>query len=172
LRVASKSWARNHFPSRTSPNCERWISDVTNGRQISSATDHYQEVTYEELSSDGAAVLKRLLAGMGVPSSLDQCRRYVDECSIENLKAGKLDNAPFAMTNRNEGYRIGATDSWRVELSKRQIALIEHRAGPLMSELGFTRTKVSKATSIFVSMGWATWEVARAAKRMLRNRLR
>jgi len=170
LRVASKSWGWQVFPPRISPNCERWVSDVTNGRQISSATDNYQEVTFEELISDGPAALMRVLAGMGVQSSLDQCREYVDECRFENLKAGKLDNAPFPMTNRNEAnYRIGKTDSWRVELSKREIALIERRAGPLMSELGYAPTKVSKVMSTFAGMGWITWEVARAAKWRLRR---
>jgi len=169
LRVASKSWARQVFSSRIPPNCERWVSDVSNGRQIRSATDNYQEVTFEELSSDGPEVLMRLLGGLGVRSSLEECRRYVDECRIENLKAGKLDNAPFPMTNRSESYRIGATDSWRVELSKWEIALVEHRAEPLMSELGFAPTKVSKAMSAFVGMHWNTWEAARAARRRLRR---
>jgi hypothetical protein len=169
LRVASKSWARQVFPPRISPNCERWISDVSNGRQIRLATDNYQEVTFEELISDGPEVLMRLLARLGVPSSLGECRRFSEECRIENLKAGKLDNAPFPMTNRNQSYRIGETDSWRVELSKREVALVERRAGPLMSELGFARTKISKPMSVLVGMGWTTWEVARAAKWRLRR---
>jgi hypothetical protein len=173
MRVSSKTWAQQVFPSRISPNCERWVTDVSNGRQISSATDNYQEVAFEKLlSSDGPGVLMRLLAGVGVQSSLDQCRRYVDECRIENLKAGKLDNAPFPMTNRNEAsWRIGTTDSWRFELSKREIALIEHRAGPLMSELGYAPTKVSKVMSAFAGMNWTAWEVARAAKWRLRRSL-
>jgi hypothetical protein len=166
LRVASKSWARQWASSKISANCERWISDVSAGRQISSATHNYQEVTFEELVSDGSEVLMRLLANVGVPSSQEECRRYVEECRIENLKAGKLENAPFVMTNVS--FRIGATDSWRVELSKREIALVEHLAGPLMSDLGYACTNVGKAMSVFVGMGWATRVVARAAKRRLK----
>jgi len=169
LRVASKSWAQGLFPSRIHPNCVRWVSDVSNGRRISSATKNYQEVTFEELTSDGPKVLMRLLRGLGVRSSLEESTRYFDECRIENLKAGKLNNAPFPMTNRNESYRVGATDGWRAELSKWEIALIEHHAGPLMSELGFPPTRPSKAMSAFVGMGWSSWEVARATKRTLRR---
>ncbi len=169
LRVASRSWASQWASSRISTNCERWISDVRNGRQIRSATDNYQEVTFEELLSDGPDVLMRLLDKLGAPSSLDECRRYAEECRIENLKAGKLDNAPFAMTNRNESYRIGTTDSWRVELSKWEIALVERLAGPLMSELGYAPANASKTTSVFVGMGWTTWKAARAVRRRLRR---
>jgi hypothetical protein len=176
LRVASKTWAREWASSRISRNCERWISDVSNGRQIRLATKNYQEVTFEELISNGPEVLMRLLSNLGVHPPAAECQRYAEECRIENLKAGKLDNAPFAMTNRNESYRIGSTDSWRVELSKWDIALVERLAGPLMSELGYTPANSSKALSAFVGVGSTTWQVARAAKRSLsrfaeRNRL-
>jgi hypothetical protein len=165
LRAASKSWARQWASSKISTNCEMWISDVSAGRQIRSATHNYQEVTFEELIADGSEVLMRLLASVGVPSSREECRRYVEECKIENLKAGKLDNAPFAMTNAS--YRVGTTDSWRVELSKWEIALIERLTGTLMSELGYACTSFSKAMSAFVGAGWSTWVVARAVKRRL-----
>ena len=165
LRVASKSWARQWASSKISANCERWISAVSNGRQISAATNNYQEVTFEELVSEGPAVLIRLFANLGVGSSLDECRRYAEECKIENLKAGKLDNAPFEMTNRNQSYRIGATDSWRFELSKWDIALIEHLAGPLMSELGFARTESNKAISFLVDVSCAASNAGRIMRR-------
>ncbi len=170
LRVASKSWGRDWASSRIPQNCERWISDVTNGRQMRSATRNYQEVTFEELLSDGPEVLMRLFAGLGVESSLDQCRQYVDECKLENLKAGKLENAPFNVAKMHpESFRIGTTDSWRTELSKWEIALVERLAGPLMSELGFAPANGSKAMSVFVDAGWNTFVVARAAKRWLRQ---
>jgi|SRR5215472_12015125 len=169
LRVASKSWASNWASPRISANCERWISDVGNGRQISSATDNYQEVKFESLKSDGPQVLRQLLSGLGVPSSLEECQRYAEECRIENLKAGNLDNAPFEMTNRNQSYRIGSTDSWRVELSRWEIALVERMAALPMSELGFEPVNGTKAVSVFVDAGWRTWKVARAAKRSLRQ---
>jgi hypothetical protein len=167
LRVASKSWASEWASSRIATNCERWIADVSNGRQISSATAHYHEVTFEELTSGSPEVLMRLFTGLGVRSRPEECRHYAEECRIENLKAGKLDNAPFAMTNRNESYRIGATDSWRFELSKWEIALVENMARPLMSELGFACANGSKALSVLTDVSWSTWRVARATKRLI-----
>jgi Sulfotransferase family len=169
LRVASRSWARHHFSSRIPTNCERWVSDVSHGRQVSSATRNYQQVTYEELIANGPEVLMRLLNGLGVATSLEESRGYVDECRIEKLKTGKLDNAPFPMTNNNESYRIGKTDSWRIELSKWEIALVEHGARELMSELGYAPANESKATPALAAAGWDAWKIARAAKRRLRG---
>jgi len=170
LRVASKTWASQWASSRISTNCEGWIRDVTNGRQIRSATRNYQEVSYQELISDGPEALLRLLGGLGVPSSLDDCQRYVDECNIQNLKAGKLNNAPFDVAKMGkESWRIGTTDSWRVELSAWEIALVEHLTGPLMSELAFKPVNGSKVMSALVDMGCTVKNAARTAKRRLRS---
>lgn len=170
LRVASKSWASQWASSRISTNCERWIADVGRGRQIRSATRNYQEIKYEELIADGPGALMRILRGLGLPSTLDECRRYVDECNIQNLKAGKLDGAPFDVAKMGkESWRIGTTDSWRVELSAWEIALIERLAGPLMSELGFKPASDSRLVSILVGAGCTAKNALRAGKRRLRR---
>jgi hypothetical protein len=172
LRFASKTWGARYWggTSRVSAICERWISDVSRGRQISSATHNYQEVTYEELVSDGSAVLVRLFGSLGVPLDQDECRRYVDECNIENLKTGKLENAPFNIPKISEyRFRIGTTDSWRVALSKWEIALVERMAGPLMSELGFKPTNGNKALSALVDMRCSIKDVTGKVKRRLQR---
>ncbi len=170
LRVASKTWASDWASPRISRNSERWIADVTNGRQIKSATQNYQEVTYEELLSDGPKVLMRLLSGLGVAASLEACQRYVDECNIQNLKAGNLNNAPFDVAKMGkESWRIGTTDSWRVELSKWEIALIERLAGALMLEFGYKPANRSKGLSALVGMGHKIRKAAGAVKRRLRG---
>ena len=164
MRVASKSWGRYWASSRISTNCERWISDVSNGRQISSITDNYQEVTFEELIANGPEALTRIFCGLGVPSSLHDCRRYIDECNIQSLKAGKLENAPFPVANTA---RIGTTDSWRVELSALEIAMLEHLVSPLISELGFKPVIASRSLSALAAMcctvagaaRWAKWRL-------------
>jgi hypothetical protein len=173
LRVASKTWASQWASSRISTNCERWIADVTNGRQIRSATQNYQEVSFQELISDGPEVVMRILGRLGVPSSLDDCQQYVDECNIENLKAGRLNNAPFDVAKMGkESFRIGTTDSWRIELSTLEIALVERMVGPLMSELGLKRLNGNKSMSVLVDMGCTVKDAARAAKRRLRSLMR
>jgi hypothetical protein len=169
LRVASRSWARHHFSSRIPTNCETWVSYVRNGRQIRSATSNYQEVMYEDLMRNGPEVLMRLLGGLGVATSLEESQRYIDQCKIEKLQAGNLDNAPFPMTNNNESYRIGKTDSWRMELSNWEIALVEHGVRELMSELGYAPAYSSKTMPALGAACWDAWRTARAAKQRLRG---
>jgi hypothetical protein len=168
VRTASKTFSPEWGSFRIPRICEWWTESVSCGRQIRSATQNYQEVTFEELISNGPEVLMRLLRGLGVASSMDDCRRYVEECSFQSLKAGKLDNAPFDVARiAKEGFfRRGTTDSWRVELSKWEIALVERLAGSLMWEFGYARAR-TEAMSVFVGMSWTTWRLARAAKRRL-----
>jgi len=169
LRVASKTWASQWASAKISRSCEGWIADVSNGRQIRSATQNYHEVFYHELISDGPDIVMRLLNKLGVASSLEDCQRYVDECNIRNLKAGKLDNAPWDIKTSKVSFGSGTTDSWRAELSAWEIALVEHLAGPLMSELGFKSVSGSKALAALVGMDYAFKDAARAAKRRLWN---
>lgn len=165
-RDAVRSWGPNWGPSNISTITEMWFSFVSNGRQIGSATQNYQEVFFEELVSNSPEVVKRILGRLGVPSSLDQCRQYTEECRIENLKAGNLNNAPFDLAKTGKyRFRIGKTESWRAELSKWEIAVVERLASPLMSELGFAHSTMGKALGTVVRLSCAGKDVARAAKR-------
>lgn len=171
LRVASKTWASQWASSRVTANCGRWIADVTNGREIRSATQNYQEVLYQELFSNGPEAVMRILGRLGVAASLDDCQRYVDECNIENLKAGRLNNAPFDVARMGkESFRIGTNDSWRRELSPWEIALVERLAGPLMSELGFKPVNRSKLTSVVLDLRQTVKGAKHTAKRWLKSR--
>ena len=171
LRLAAKTWGPQWWggSSRVSTICARWISDVSDGRQIRSATPNCQEVTFQELIADGPGVLLRLLTGIGVQTNLDECHRYVEECRIENLKEGKLENAPFDVAKIGKyRFRLGTTDSWRVELSKWEIALVERMAGPLMSDLGFKRVG-SSAMSKLIGINLVVNDTARAIWRRLKS---
>jgi Sulfotransferase family len=170
LRVASRSWAAHWASSRITTNCERWIADVISGQQIKSATSNYQEVTFQELISCGPDVVMRLLTKLGVQSSRDECQRYVDECKIDNLKAGRLNNAPFDVGKMNkESFRHGTTDGWRKELSVREIALVERLAGSLMSEYGFMPVNRSKIVSALLDLDCTIRYARRGVKWQLQS---
>jgi hypothetical protein len=141
------------------------IADVSSGRQITSETPNYQEVQFGELVCDGPSVVKRLLAGIGVRSTPEQCQRYVNECNIEFLRAGNLADARFDVAAMNkESFRLGTTDSWHTELSKYEIALVEHMAGPLMSEFGFKPMNRSRIMSALLNLDRTFKDVRRATK--------
>jgi len=169
LRVASRTWASQWASSKVSRSCEMWIADVSEGRQIRSMTQNYHEVFYHELISDGPSIVMRLLNTLGVRSSLEDSQRYVDECNIRNLKAGKLDNAPWDVTISKVAVGSGTTDGWRAELSAWEIAVVEHLAGPLMSELGFKPVNGSKAVAALVGMDCTFRDASRMVKRRLRS---
>jgi Sulfotransferase family len=171
MRIASKSgWAPGW--RSISADSEGWVSAVKDGQEIRSATQNWQQVTFEELKSDGPATLMRLLRGLGVKASVVECQRYVEDCNIGNLQAGKLDNAPFQISNEGESYqsyRRGETESWRVELSEWEIALVERLAGPLMLELGFIPTNGRTARSALVALGCNLIDFGMVTKRRLRR---
>ncbi len=170
LRVASKTWAASWASKRISTNSETWISDVREGRAIPLATPNYLEVKYEDLIADGPQTLLRIFVALGVPASLDDCRQYIEECNIQNLKAGKLEGAPFNVAKMGkESWRIGTADSWRSELSKVEIAQIERLAGPLMQETGYKPAITSKAISIAAALALKSERAGKTVKQHLRR---
>jgi hypothetical protein len=173
-RAAVKNWGREHDwgSPRISMITEAWISFVSNGRQIRSATQNYQEVLYEELMSNGPAVLMRVFGKLGVASNLDECYRYVDECSMQNLKSAKLDAAPFDLAKAGPyRFRIGSTEGWRRELSASEIALVERLAGPLMADLAYERAARSKLAAAHGELLYTVERARRKAAKWLRSRL-
>jgi hypothetical protein len=139
LRHASKTWGPSWGSSKISTIAENWAHDVSNGLKIRSTTNRYQQITYQDLISDGPGALLRLLTGLGVLVSLGECQQYFEECKIDKLKVGQLSDAPFNISNSGKyRFRVGSTDGWRKELSRWEVAVVERVVGPLMLELGFT----------------------------------
>lgn len=170
LRSAVKSWGPQWGPSDVPAICAQWISDVTHGRAIGAATQNYQEVKYQELVADTPGVLMRLLTGLGVTTELSECRRYAEECSIGNLKSARLNNAPFDLQRAGKyRFRTGTTDSWREELSRWEIAVIEHMAAPLMLQLGYTPESRGRILATVLRLQDRARSAGRAAKRRLRS---
>jgi hypothetical protein len=170
LRHASTTWGPAWGPSNISTISERWVRDVSDGRKIASATHNYQEITYQKLLSDGPEALLQILSKLGVRSTPEECQRYVDECSIDNLKAGKLHNAPFDLARAGKyRFRVGATDGWRNELSTWEIAFVERLAGPQMAELGFEPVSRSRIMSTLLDLDRRVKGARRAAKRRLQS---
>jgi hypothetical protein len=168
LRHASKTWGPSWGSSKISTIAERWVRDVSDGLQIRSATRNYQQITYQELISDGPMALMQILSKLEVQATLAECRQYFDECNMEKLKAGKLSDAPFNIVNAGRfRFRIGSTESWRRELSKWEIAVVERTAGPLMSELGFEPMDRSVIMSTLMNLDSMVRRFRSAAKRRL-----
>jgi hypothetical protein len=171
LRAASRSWGPGWGSSRISTISERWVADVSDGRRISQATGNYQEVRFQDLVADGAEILMRVFAKLGVHANSGECHQYVDQCRIEKLRTAALEAAPFDLARIGKyRFRIGTTDSWRTELSRWEIALVERLARRLMLELGFVPMTNKTVLTALVGMRCAGSDIARKLKRQLQWR--
>ncbi len=142
LRVSGKSWGANWAPTNIIDAARQWISAVRAAREIRAATEHYMEITYEGLRSDGPHQLEEIFAWLGLDADFAFCKEAVAACSIDNLKnASKQVTAPWSLEEEPQDfYRQGAVEAWRAELSRGEVRVVEYLAGDLMGQLRYGRT--------------------------------
>lgn len=140
LCAAGRSWGRAWASADPVDNARLWVSDVSAGREIASLTNHHYTVKYEDLrGNDGWQVLQAMFKWLGLDATDGFCRQAVTDCAIDKLrgnnnglKAGKMisgDPPGF--------YRKGSVDSWRDDLSQRDVRAVEYIAGDLMRAYGY-----------------------------------
>jgi hypothetical protein len=140
LRAASRSWAATWEARTVSGICAHWIANVTAARRIRDATDNYLEVFYQDLKQDTVQTLQAVFDWCGVDAREAEVAEIVRQHDIERLRAGDGSGLALAYHGRGDGFfRRGEIDSWRSELTRRQVALVEHLTGELMDELGYAR---------------------------------
>jgi hypothetical protein len=139
LRRAGETWGQDWAPTSTLGCAERWRHDVSVGRRIAGLTDRYLEVKYEELLRDTPGGLGSMLEWLDLPFEDGFCEDAAAKCAIDNLKKGSATVAtPWKLGSEPQGmYHKGSADSWREELSRRDLRGVEYIAGPLMRELGY-----------------------------------
>jgi len=132
LRSADSSWAGKGFATKPIDGGKFWSSEVETGLQIAGATSRYREVRYEVLSEDGPGELERIFAWLDLPTKPGFCEEAVAACDIDSLRQNSTMPSDF--------FRTGAKDSWRQELSSRDVRMIEYVAHDLMERLGYEPT--------------------------------
>lgn len=140
FRAASSGWGRAWAPSGALRGARRWCEAVTSARRIPERTKAFFEVRYEDLHADTPAVLARIFEFAGLPADRELCERAVAACAIEDLRERKADlRAPWDVNQQRDGvFRKGETESWREELSRRDVRLVESVAWDLMAGSGYT----------------------------------
>ena len=137
LRAASQSWADWQSPSVTRCS-EYWVENVTAAREIRDATPNYLEIRYRDLKQDGVRTLRPVFAWCGVDLSEAEVASILREHEIDQLRSAKAPNmARKYGLHGGDFFRKGQIESWRSELSRRQLVLVERVAGRLMDELGY-----------------------------------
>jgi len=155
LVSAAGSWGKDWAQSSIVDNASLWRSDVRLGRQISALTHRYHEVRYEDLMGNrGAETLEGIFAWLGLPVERGFCQATLEACSFERMRQNPEEIRDYKSQKRAgtadwatifpgpEILRKGRIDSWKEELSQREIAMVEYLAGELMGECGYSPSGV------------------------------
>lgn len=139
LRHAGRTWGRDWAPTSTAGCALRWQGDIRLGRQIACKTTRYMEIQYETLLERGSIELARILDWLDLPADAEFCRAAVATCSFQNLKTAKnIVNSPWQLEDEPEGmYRQGRADSWRDDLTRTDVRIVEFIALDEMRKLGY-----------------------------------
>lgn len=160
MRSASQSWADWHSPSVIT-SCTHWISNVAAAREIRNTTPNYLEVRYEDLKRNDTHTLRSLFAWCGVGLSDAEVASILRKNEIDRLRSFEVQELASDYGSWGKDFfRKGEIDSWRSELSWRQVVLIERLVGTLMDELGYARVTPARggwqsaAALPAVTLGW------------------
>jgi hypothetical protein len=142
LRAAATGWGAGTGWVGTGvvANARRWRRDVLDARELKGATPRHLEIRYEDLLGDGAATLERVFAWLGIAVSAEECRRWLDACRLDRLRAAAGPDAaawPWRLDLEPQGFFGDGGTSWHDALSRAEIAAIECVASDLMEELGY-----------------------------------
>ena len=111
---------------------EYWNEQVAIGQKIRDRTTNYMQVRYEDLKQTGVAQLRDVYQFLGVESDNELCERAFTTCSIGQVKKDQAMPEGF--------FRKGELDSWREELSPRDVKMIEYLTSEMMKELDYEPT--------------------------------
>jgi len=143
LCAAGRSWGSHWAPRSVVANAGRWRRDVSLGRSIAQLTDRYTEVRYEDLRGEnGARVLDRLLAWLGLPVDDGFSTRALAACQIEHLREGGQGIRGYESLKRPDPgfFRKGTVSGWKDDLSRNEIKAVEYIARDLMQALGYEQS--------------------------------
>jgi hypothetical protein len=137
LMSAGRSWGSHWASPGAAGNARYWVAAVSAGREIGKMTPNYLELRYEDLLSDGTASLGRTFRWLELNAEPSFCEQAIETCTLDKLRS-KAVKAPWPDEAQPDGfYRKGHADSWRDDLSRSDVRLIEYIAGDLMQELGY-----------------------------------
>jgi hypothetical protein len=138
FRHAARQWW-SWAPSGPIETTRRWRKNILAGRRIRDLTSLYREVRYEDLLDNGETVLMDILGWLELECDLPFCRAALAACEIDKLKHVRgAAEQPWQLNAEPEGFfRSGEKESWRRELSARDVAIVEYEAGSLLTQLGY-----------------------------------
>jgi hypothetical protein len=138
LRAAQSGWASPWASPRLIDHCTAWSRSARRGTELAASTGNYLAVRYEDLHDRGGQSLQAIFAWIGIDASADECARIFDDYRIQNLRTQPPTTAPWDLAAEPAGFfRNGATESWRHDLSRSEIYLVEATTRELMTRFGY-----------------------------------
>jgi hypothetical protein len=134
LRAAGRSWGRSWAPTGTAGAALLWRGLVESAQGVED-DPRGLVVRYERLLEDGAGELARIGEAAGLGAAPEWYREVVARHSFER-------RAREAGAGPDQFLRRGQAGSWRADLSRREVRVVEYVAGPLMDQLGYPRSVV------------------------------
>ncbi|MFQ5812216.1 MAG: sulfotransferase [Anaerolineae bacterium] len=157
LMAASKGWGRVWAPSRFEDAASMWRDYVLAARQAEEKGHPYMEVRYEDLSADGAAVLKRLFDFCLVEASLADCTAIYDRFTFERMKSqpaqmstsivwgGEVRRRYGTALQEPDGFfGKGETGAWKETWGPYERWRFDRIAGELLADLGYADEEWSR----------------------------
>lgn len=167
LRAASGSWGKGWAPSSPVAAARLWRRHVASALEIPKKTDRVRVVRYEALQDAGVAEVEALLRFAGVACEPDVCRRLHEATRFERMQARPASHL--------QSLRKGRSGTWRDELSRGQLRVVEYVAGDLMDALGYARelpAPLQRPLSVALADAVdGAWGRARRVGALLRRRL-
>lgn len=139
MLAANLTWGDHWAPDSAYDAAWWWRDHVAAGRSVAGLTDGYHELTYEDLWSDTASELSRLLRWAGLDAPDGVVLDAVEETRLSRMREGEAP-APWDLGDEPDGFvRKGGPGNWRDDLSRPEARTVEHVTRDLMDELGYER---------------------------------
>jgi len=172
LMAAGRTWGDSWAPRGPVQAARMWVEHIRRARQVATGDGRYREIRYERVKEDPETELAGVLEWLGVSTTAAERTRAIEACDFERLKAQpSTPDLPLPSVRAPDGFfRRGESGSWRTDLSRSELRVIEHICGPLMTELGYERVTSGARAPARVLMHDAVhrvresidWQLARA----------
>lgn len=173
LLWAAEGWGSYWAPRSPVDAARQWTKAVRSSDQLKSLTTEVQELRYEDLHTDGGEILLRLWRWLGLEADVEMSREAVEACAIDRMKANDGSNPADGADGKVPSgfYRKGRPDSWKEELSRHQVAVVDGVCGDDMPRFGYSPNSSSTLAALRVRMKERIDQVSSAVERRVRSLL-
>lgn len=140
MLAAKRQWGSKTAPFGRSVGASyRWLNDVKSGLEIKKLGNRNYEIKYETLKLNGVEELSKIFRFIGVKSNNKMCNKIFEKCNINNIKSNSSSiKSPWDIKKEpNKFFRKGEIDSWKSDLSSRQIRNIEFVTKSIMKKFKY-----------------------------------